>query len=165
MKKLCLTAVIFVLLLTITYVIQGQTSQNQLDQVKLMEQFLGNWQQDVGKDTVFVWEFQKFGKAIFANTYNIIKSQKIPFLIACYGFDKELNKFKGYSLSSDGGYGTWIASFTSQSVYHVEAVQNLNPDIIYEKYECVFDNPNQWTMTTFNQNGVKIAEVINIRVK
>jgi len=165
MKKLCLTSVIAVLILFLSTGMQGQTTQPQLDQLKLMEQFLGNWQQDVGKDTVFVWEFQKFGKAIFANTYNIIKSQKIPFSIICYGFDKELNKFKGYSLSSDGGYGTWIASFTSQSVYHVDAVQNLNPDIIYEKYDCVFENPNQWTMTTFNQDGVKIAEVKNIKAK
>jgi hypothetical protein len=76
-----------------------------------------------------------------------------------------LNKFKGYSLSSNGGYGTWIASFTSQSVYHVEAVQNLNPDITYQKFDCVFENPNQWTMTTFNQDGVKVGEVKNIKVK
>jgi hypothetical protein len=165
MKKLSLVTVIFVSLLFVSNLIQAQTTLKQLDQLKLMEQFLGTWQQDVGKDTVFMWEFQKYGKAIFANTYNIIKSQKIPFSILCYGFDKELNKFKGYSLSSDGSYGTWIASFTSQSVYHVEAVQNLNPDIIYQKFDCVFENPNQWSMTTFNQNGVKVAEVKNIKVK
>lgn len=165
MKKLVLLTVIFVFLLFVHTGIQAQTTKTQLNQLKLMEQFLGKWQQDVGKDTVFVWEFQKFGKAIFANTYNIIKSQKLPFSIVCYGFDKELNKFKGYSLSSNGDYGTWIASFTSQAVYHVDAFQNLNPEVIYKKYDCVFENPNQWTMTTFNQDGVVTAVVKNIKVK
>ena len=113
MKKLSLITLIFVSLLFLFNGIQGQATQTQLDQLKLMEQFLGKWQHDVGKDTVYVWEFQKFGEAIFANTYNIIRSQKVPFGIVCYGFDKKLNKFIGYTLFSDRDYGTWIASFTS----------------------------------------------------
>lgn len=165
MKKLCLTIVMVVFLMCVSNGIQAQASQTQLDQLKLMEQFMGKWQQDIGKDTVFVWEFQRYGKAIYANTYSIIASQKIPSSIYCYGFDKEENKFKGYTLISNGGYMTWIASFTSPTVFHVEVIQNFNPDIIYRKLDCVFENPNQWTMTTFNKDGVKIVEGTNIKVK
>jgi hypothetical protein len=165
MKKISSTIFMGVFLLFVSNGIQAQTMHTQLDQLKLMEQFLGKWQHDVGKDTVYVWEFQKFGEAIFAWTYNVIKSQKIPFGIICYGFDKELDKFKGYTLFSGRDYGTWIASFTSPKVYHVDAVQDLNPDIMYQKYDCVFVNPNQWIMTTYDKEGKKLNEVKNIKVK
>ena len=165
MKKFCLTTAIAVLLLILSNGLQVQTTQTPLDQLKLMEQFLGTWQQDVDKDTVYVWEFHKSGKAIFANTYNVIKNQKKPPTIVCYGFDSKLNKFKGYTLMANGGYATWIASFTSQRVFHVDAVQDFNPEIIFQKVDCVFENPNQWTMTSFNKDGVKVAEVKNNKIK
>jgi Domain of unknown function (DUF4440) len=146
-------------------IIKPSDISKEFNQIELMEQFLGSWQQDVGKDTVYMWEFQKFGEAIFARTYNIIKSQKIPVGIVCYGFDKELNKFKGYTLFYGAGYGTYIASFTSPSVYHVDVVQDLNPNIINRKVDCVFVNPNLWTMTTYDKEGKKLNEVKNIKVR
>ena len=42
---------------------QGQTTQTQLDQIKLMQQFTGTWRADYAKDTVEVWDCQPYGKA------------------------------------------------------------------------------------------------------
>jgi hypothetical protein len=165
MKMFCLTIVIAVFWMIFSNGMQAQTTQMQLDQLKLMEQFLGTWQENMGNDSLYVWEFQKHGKTLFANTYYVTKNQKTPHAIVCYGFDRKLDKIKGYSLFTGGGYGTWIASFTSQNVFHIEVTQDLNPATISQKVDCVFENPNQWTMTTFNKDGIKVDEVKNIKVK
>jgi hypothetical protein len=159
MKKLRLTLMVAVFLLICLNEVQAQTVTTNLDQLKLIEQFLGTWQTNASKDTVTVWEFQKFGKAIVANLYNVIKSQKTPYAIVCYGFDSKEGKFKGYSLFAKGNYGTWIALFTTEKKFHVEPVQNFNPKTVSQRVDCVFENPNQWTMTTFNKDGVKVSEV------
>jgi hypothetical protein len=46
MKKLSFVTVILVFLLTISNRIQAQTTQTQLDQLKLMEKFVGTWQRN-----------------------------------------------------------------------------------------------------------------------
>lgn len=165
MKKFYLTTMIAVLLLLCTIGTHAQNVASNLDQLKLMEQFLGTWQTNINKDTVTVWEFQKFGKAIVANLYEVIKNQKTPYAIVCYGFDSKINKFKLYSLFANESYGTYIAAFTSQKTFHVEPVQDFNPEIVYQIIDCVFNNQEQWTMTAFNKDGVKLSEEILSKVK
>jgi hypothetical protein len=166
MKKLCLTTTIAVfLLLSISGGIQGQNVTSNLDQPKLMLQFLGKWQANVGKDTVEVWQCKVYGKAYTSNVYQVIKGQKHPLYTNNISYVTKEGKFKGFQLTVDGGYGTWIGSFTSEKKMEGILVQNFNPEPVYGKYEITFKNLNEFTWVSSNAQGVKTAELSYVKVK
>jgi len=164
MKKLSSVTVIFVFLLLISYGIQGQTTQPQLDQLKLMEQFLGTWHLLTNSDTVIV-EIQKYGKAFVENDYDLRNGKKNWGSIWTYGFSPDEGKFKIFAVQSTGDYLTLIASFTTEKKWVQEIVQNFNPGKVLMKGEFVFDTPTTATATSFNSEGVKTEEYKLIKVK
>ena len=166
MKKFCLTTTIAVfLLLSISNGIQGQNVTSNLDQPKLMLQFLGKWQANVGKDTVEVWECQVYGKAYTSNVYQVIKGQKYSLYTNNISYGPKEGKFKGFQLTADGGYGTWIGSFTSEKKLEGIMVQNFNPEPASGKFEIIFKNLNEFTWVIYNTQGVKTAELQYVKVK
>ena len=165
MKKTCLTITIAVFLLVCSKGIQGQTVTTNLDQPKLMLQFLGKWQANVGKDTVEVWDCQVYGKAFTSNVYHVIKGQKTPLYTNNISYNPEDGKFKGFQLSAGGGYGTWIGSFTTEKKLEGILVQNFNPEPANGKFEIIFKNLNEFTYLIYNTQGVKTSELQYVKVK
>ena len=166
MKNFCLMTVTAVfLLLSISNGIQGQNSTSNLDQPKLMLQFLGKWQANVGKDTVEVWECQVYGKAYTSNVYQVIKGQKSPLYTNNISYSPKEVKFKGFQLIADGSYGTWIGSFTSEKKLEGIMVQNFNPEPVYGKFEIIFKNLNEFTWIYYNTQGVKTTELQYVKAK
>ena len=62
MKTFCLTTIIAVFLLLCVDEIQAQTVAPKLDQLKLIQAWIGSWQRVIGKDSVQVLEFQQYEK-------------------------------------------------------------------------------------------------------
>lgn len=164
MKKIYLTTVIAVLLFICSNEIQSQTTQSQLNQVELFKQFLGTYQANVGKDTVEVWETQQYGNALVMNVSYIIKGQKKPNYINNAGFDPNEDKFKGYLLFPNGGYGTWIGYFTAEKTFTGKLVQNFDPLVVQLKLQGVFGT-NEFVWTVFNPSGLKTGEYKYKKVK
>jgi hypothetical protein len=164
MKKFYLITVIVLFLFIISNQIQGQATQVQLDQLKLMEQFLGTWQLATSGDTV-IMEIQKYGKAFVENDYSIKNGKKTWGSIWTYGFSPDEGKFKIFAVQSTGDYLTLIASFTTEKKWVQEIVQNFNPEKVLMKGEFVFDTPTTATATSFNSEGVKIEEYKATKVK
>jgi hypothetical protein len=144
--------------------ILGQTGQTQLDQLKLMEQFVGTWQMATGADTVIV-EIQKQGKAFVENDYTIKNGQKNWGSIWTYGFSPDEGKFKIFAVQLTGDYLTLIASFTSEKKWVQEIVQSFNPEKVLMRGEFVFETPETATATSFNSEGVKTEEYKLIKIK
>ena len=166
MKKFCLiTATAVFLLLSFSNGIQGQNISSNLDQTKLMLQFLGKWQANVGKDTVEVWDCQVFGKAYTSNVYQVTKGHKTPIYTNNISYGPKEGKFRGFQLTADGGYGTWIGSFTSEKKLEGILTQNFNPEPAYGKIEIIFKNLNEFTYLIYNTQGVKTAELQYVKVK
>ena len=113
MRKFRLTTAIAVFIMVCSNGMQAQTIVSDLDQLTLMEKFLGNWQLDADKDTVIVNDFQQYGKAYVETYYQIINGKKTWLSLWSYSFSPKEGKFKFFGLNSNGGYSTWIASFTS----------------------------------------------------
>jgi hypothetical protein len=165
MKKICLTITIAVFLLTCLIGLQAQTVPVKLDQQKLMLQYLGTWQATVDKDTVEVWEFQQFGKALTINVSQVIKGKKNPMEINSLGFDSKEGKFKGYALWYDGGYTSWIGLFNSDKKFSGEMMQDFKPETTFIKFESVSVNPKEWDWIEYNATGAKILEHKFMKVK
>ena len=53
MKKIASTNLLFVFLLFLFNGIQAQTPQPKPDQLKLIQQFIGTWQSEIGKDRLY----------------------------------------------------------------------------------------------------------------
>jgi hypothetical protein len=164
MKKLSLTAAIFVFILFLSDEMHGQTVASNLDQLKLMEQFLGTWQLLTGSDTVIV-EILKYGKAFVENDYSIKNGKKEWGSIWTYGFSPDEGKFKIFAVMSTGDYLTIIASFTTEKKWVQEIVQNFNPEKVIQRGEFVFDTPSTATAASFNSAGVKTEEYKLTKIK
>ncbi|MBN1789387.1 MAG: hypothetical protein JW830_02745 [Bacteroidales bacterium] len=165
MKKIGLTMTIAVLLLICANGILAQTAQTQLNQVELIQQFLGTWNCDINKDTVEVWECIPYGKTHTTTVSQIIKGKKSDLYLNNAGFDKRDGKFKGLLLYPNGDYYTWIGLFTTDKKLSVDIVDNLNPEKVLAKYEFEFKTPTNRTMTQFTADGVKVGEFKFIKVK
>jgi len=164
MKKLSILTLIFVFFLCGTNGIQGQTTLPQLDQLKLMEQFVGTWHLQTSSDTIIV-EIQKNGKAFIENDYEVKNGEKIWGSIWTYGFSPNEGKFKIFAVQATGDYLTLIGSFITEKKWVQEIVQNFNPEKVLMKGEFVFDTPTSATATSFNSEGIKTEEYKFIKVK
>jgi hypothetical protein len=165
MKRFFLTTALAGFLLIFSNGIQAQTVTNNLDQLKLMQQYLGTWQANTGKDTVEVWEFQQYGKAFTINVSQIVNGKKTPMEINNLGFDSKEGKFKGYALWYNGGYTTWIGLFSSDKKFSGEMMQDFKSETTFIKFESVSVNLKEWDWTQFNATGTKILEYKFMKVK
>jgi hypothetical protein len=158
MKKFWLTTAIALFIVDCSNSLQAQTNVSDLDQLKHMEKFLGNWQLDNDKDTLVVNEFQQYGKAFVETYYQVIDGKKTWLSIWSYSFSPKDGKFKFFGLSSNGGYSTWIASFTTETIWIQYRVQNFNPEKVLAKAEIKFIDPDHITVTFYNSDDVKTGE-------
>ena len=159
------TITIAVFLLIISNGIQGQTTQTQLEQLKLWQQNVGTWQADHGKDTMEVVEIQPYGKATIQTAYYIIKGQKTPYYMNSISFNPKEGKFYGFVLWPAGGKGTWTGSFVSEKKFSGEFTTNFNPEKVIGKFEQIYESPSAITWHYFNMNGVMTQDLKSKKVK
>jgi hypothetical protein len=156
---------IAVFMLLCTNGLHAQTTQTKLDQVKLMQQSLGTWEANVGKDTVQVSENKQYGKSFINNVSLVIKGKKTPYYTNNFCFDSKDGKFKGFGLYADGRYLTWIGLYTNEKMFTVDIVQNFKPEPVLRKIEMVRETPSKQTWTFFNADGTKAQESKYNKVK
>jgi len=165
MRKLGITSVFVVFLLFLFNGIHGQTTQPQLDQVKLMQQFIGKWQTHFPKDTITTFEMQQFGKAFVENDYLTVKGKESLDSKWSYSYSPKEGKFKFFAVYLNGNYQTWIGSFTSEKMWIQELVQDFNPEKVLMRAEMVFETPTSLSASAFDVNGVKVFEFKWTKVK
>ena len=165
MKKVCLTAVICLFLLFISNGILAQSTQTKLNQVELVKQWLGTWQNDVNKDTVDIWEAKPYGKAIIGTVYRVIKGVKSDLYVTNFGYDDRDNKLKGFNLFPNTDYMTWIGLFTTDKLFKADALDSFKPDIVWFKNEIEFKTPTEMVVRGYDAKGVKTGEWTYKKVK
>lgn len=160
-----LTTLMFAVLLIGSTGIHAQTAKPSLDQFRLMQQGLGTWEANVGKDSVLVKENQQYGKSFIQNSYYIINGKKSPYYTNNFCIDSNEGNIKGFTLYADGRYGTWIALWTSEKKFHADIVQDFKPGTVLYKVDNVFETPTKMIWTNFNADGTKAGESIYNKVK
>lgn len=165
MKKSGLTSVFFVFLLMIANGIQGQTSQPQLDQLKLLQQFNGTWQGNAGKDSIIVVEFERFGTTFIETDYFIIGGKKSVDSKWIYGYSPKEAEFKIFAIYPNGNYLTMIGSFTSEKKWVQKIVEDLNPEKVLYKADFNFDTPESVSVQLFYPDGTKLGKGLALKKK
>jgi len=164
MKKLSLT-MIAVFFLVCSVGVQAQTTQPQLDQLKLMQQFVGTWQATFPNDTIVTFEMQQFGKAFVENDYVTVNGKESLDSKWSYSYSPKEGEFKFFAVYFGGNYQTWIGSFTSEKKWVQEMVQDFNPEKVLMKAEMVFETTTSISVLAFDMKGVKILEFKWSKVK
>jgi hypothetical protein len=154
-----------VFLLLCTNGIQAQTVTPKLDQLKLMQTLVGNWQHVISNDSIEIVECQQYGNAFVENVYLVVNGKKSFEVIRNYGFSPKEGKFNVFQLSPSGNYSTWVASFTTEKKYYLNQVQNFDSDKVLLKGEIVFETPTNITATFFNLDGTTTGEFKWYKVK
>jgi hypothetical protein len=165
MRKFCLITSILVILLICSRGLDGQIITNNLDQLKLGQAFVGNWQLNIGKDTVEMAEIQRYGKAFVNNVFVVINGKKSFSYIEDFGYSSKESKFKGFMLYQTGGYQTWLGSFISENKFTGDFVRNFDPATISGKFEILFEPAGSMTIIVFNTDGIKGEEYKYFKVK
>jgi len=123
-----------------------------------MEQILGTWQQDVGKDSINLWDVQLYNRAFVSTVFHVYGGKKSFWHTNNWGFILKEGKFKGHVLYAGGGYQTWIASFTSEKEWSASFLRDFNPEAVLSTAECVFETPTSLLIEYFNLKGEKTGE-------
>ena len=165
MKKTFLSMTIIVFLLLCSRGIQAQDPAKDLDQLKLMEQFLGEWQMNPINDTIYGWELKQYGKAYEETDYMIVNGEKSIDSFWIYSFKPERNNFYTFAAFARGGSQLFIGSFTAENKYCQMNVDNFDSQKVLNKAEFVFDTPTSITATIFSSDGVKKEEIKISKVK
>ena len=166
MKKNFSIALIGLLMLFCNNQIQAQITQNKLNQVELMKQFLGTWQAQMAKDTIQVDEFTAFGSGVVGTIKNITKGKVISSTKELWGYDQKNDKIIFSMLSeSSPEISLWAYWFTSKSTCEGVSYQDIsNPDKAILKYKMVIKSSNSYVLTML-QNNKPVVELTFTRVK
>ena len=155
MNKFYLTSMIAAFLLLFTNCIQAQTTQAKLDQLKLMQDWIGTSQQDYGIDTLEVMDFQQYGNAFIGTINRVINGKKSYWCTYNYLYSPKENKFRVFVFWPNGRYQTMIGSFTTEKKFCADIVQDFNPEKVLRRVETVAETPENYTATFINLDGVR----------
>ena len=73
--------------------IQAQTTQNQLDQVELMKQFIGSWKTEYGNERTFFWDAKSYGTGFETNLKGVGNGNTMFEGKQLLGYDKKNDKY------------------------------------------------------------------------
>jgi hypothetical protein len=159
MKKIYTVTTIAVFLLLYSSGILAQTAQSGLDQVELMKQFIGTWENATNKDTVYTAEFKPYGNGGLEFTLRSVVQGKQGYeMKQLWGYDKKSDKVVVAGLMKDNPniilQATWFtakdrceqvplefASNPEKAVYKVE-FKIKSPDLVVRQ-ETVNNKPQE----------------------
>ncbi len=117
MKFFCSISSIGVFLLFSSAGVHVQVPKAELDQIKLMEQFIGSWKSEMGKDTTRFWEAKSFGTGLECNYKSMAKGGIITEGKELYGYDKNIDKCLDAALYKGKDIAIYAFWFISKSKY------------------------------------------------
>lgn len=152
MKILCKTFLITGFILLSIVGIQAQTTENKLNQVELMKQFVGTWHCELGKDTFLLSENVPFGSGMISSSMIVTKVDTLDSIIQLYGYDKNNDRFiVAEQIKSSPVIEICEAWFTSKNTGEIVVT---NPENAPFKFIFEFKAPNMIVQTAIRDDIV-----------
>ena len=144
--------------------LHAQSSENDLDQVELMKQFIGKWAAEAGKDSTWLWEINPSNNGYVHAFYLNVKGKTVATLPGIFGFGSEYRTTNLFILYQDGFVSRDIGGFVSDNKYIAERFYPQDMKTGLGTWECTFLKPDKFT-AIWKVEGVKKGELIYTRVK
>ena len=156
MKTLCRATMVAVLLLLSISIMQAQTPKVKIDQVEFMQNFIGSWKAEAGKDTVMVFNVIPFGKGSEREFTMSTKGKVIGSAKMLFGYDEVNDKIIEaiiYESSPNLMINVWWATSlnTSEGVQLKDISDPENADF---KMKGVLKSPDSFVLTHIFNNKV-----------
>ena len=131
-----------------------KAQERQLDQPKLLEQFIGTWVGEFPDGTKFTCVNEKFSNGIFSKSEVIKEDKVLDSIIQIYGYDKNANMIIIAELKAST---TLIELCTLEFNSENEGqIIIINPEEAQFSFEFIFKNGNELI-----QKAIKNGKVVN----
>jgi len=166
MKTISLAALIAGFLMMGTNPIQSQTTDDKLNQVELIKQWVGSWKYEIGKDTSVIQNVKFFGKAMEDSIVTVSNGKILGYEKEIWGYDKTHDKYIiayiGETSPAIYLYAAWFTSKDSMTIVQHQYISN--PEKANFKIEWVILSPDLITRTVFVNEKVTDVSTYN-RIK
>ena len=138
-----------------SFILQTQISQSALDQARLMKQFEGTWNCEIGKDTSAFWDMEPYGSGYLAGLKYVTKGKIVREGKGLYGYDKKIDKIVEAGITIGKDIGVYVMWFISDSNFMLVPFSNLaNPEKASFKMEGEFKYPDILVENTLIENKI-----------
>jgi hypothetical protein len=130
MKKFCFTAIIAVFLLVCLNEVQAQTTQTELNQVDCINQLIGSWKCEYGKDTTVYSDYNTYGTGVDVIMKYLSKGKTFMEKRINWAYDKTLNRIIGLYQTKGGDIvSLWAVEWISKNKYYLVGYKDIsNPE-------------------------------------
>ena len=151
--KMFLTISGIILYLNCSIYVQSQNPHTTLDQARLMRQFEGNWNCEIGRDTSAFWDMEPYGSGYAAGLKYITKGRIVKEGKGLYGYDKRIDKIVEAGITKGNEIGVYVMWFITESKFVLIPFSDLaNPEKAVFKMEGEFKFPGILVETTMVDN-------------
>jgi hypothetical protein len=133
--------------------VKAQSSEQELDQVELMKQFIGKWITDVGEDSTFVWEVIPWGEGYEQMANWQAKGETYSTIKGIIGFTSKYRKVNSHWLMTNGMMIRQLGDFVSDKNLIFELF-NSKYDHVMGTYDFLFITPDKFEMI-YKNRGMK----------
>ncbi|MFA6980032.1 MAG: hypothetical protein WC209_12005 [Ignavibacteriaceae bacterium] len=162
MKSFCITILIAMFISISIKGTYAQTPQTKLNQVELMKQFIGTWECELGKRTIYRSDNKQFGNGMACIIQVISNGEIVDSVEQLFGYDANTDKFVLAELiKSSSIVEISSAWFTSE---HTGEIVTTDPDGGEPKFNFEFITPDLIKETAMLDNNMVVEMEFN-RVK
>jgi len=157
---------VMILIIPLTWIngVYAQKTVAQQDQVMLMKQMIGTWQNEFVPDTSIIWEIKPYGKGLEMHYQFTTKDETLREVKQLLGFDSQFENFVTYTLFPSGRFILFIGKFVSDKNSYVEVRDQLNPEKVLSRSEYEFKTADMFTVTRiFGYYGAKPGTYYRIK--
>ena len=150
--------------------LQAQSSEQDLDQVKLMKQFIGTWTAETGMDSTVLWEVIPFAKGYETIGHWQVKGETYSTFKGIIGFAKQYELVNMFYLWPNGNLSRDLGKFMSDKKMTLERFTADHTHVMTSiEVNLITPDKHIWI---FKQRGMKeswddanVVEFIFTRVK
>jgi len=146
--------------------VKAQTKQTKLNQVELINQIVGSWKFESGKDTIVYADFTTYGTGIDVNTKYVTKGKTFMESRINWAYNKRLDKMIGLKQNKGGDIASlWSVHFISKNKYVLAPYKDIaNPEHSSSKVVGIFKSPELLEITYYSNNKpVKIVTYTRVK--
>ena len=136
--------------------VKNTETSKELNQVDFMQQFLGTWKAEYGKDTILIYNARPFGKGSVRDWTLSTKGKIITSAKVLFGYDSKNDKLIAVTLyESSPEIDIWAWRATSKNTSEGVPQKDItNPDYAVSKMKTEFKSSNLYIMTNLVNNKV-----------
>ena len=136
--------------------VKNSETSKVLNQVEFMQQFLGTWKAEYGKDTILIWNARPFGNGSVRDWTLSTKGKIITSAKVLYGYDSKSDKMIQVTLyESSPEIEIWAWWATSKNTSEGVPLKDIiNPEDAVSKAKTESMSPDSFIVTNLVNNKV-----------